>query len=189
MKNNCLCLWCWWCLISSKSFHLFPSLYQLNYILFHSDIYSNVWHLALKNTGSFSKPLYRLDYLHSEWWRGGIFFLPKWIHFISSWEIVEECVILLVEGCSLIQSAMKYNWITLSEFASYRHLLKYSTVSFYLSQISLIKPTSRQRGRTNHCLLRVKTCLVQDAKLDHILPCLFRDSQGWWQSSSCTTVL
>lgn len=51
-----------------------------------------------------------------------------------------EFVILLVEGCSLIQYAMECNMIPLSEFASFRHLFKYSedSAGLYSNQISLI---------------------------------------------------
>lgn len=124
------------------------------------------------------------------------FFYPKWIHFISSWEIQGECVILLVEGCSLIQSAMKCNWIAISEFASFGHLFKYSknSGSFYSNQISLISTVAREKELITVCLESEPAYLGlvnlwTRTWTSHFAMSYFLNSQGWWQSSSCTTVL
>lgn len=115
-----------WCLITSKSFNVFLSFYQINYILFHSDIYSKVRHLAFEKHWHILKTPLQTGlsafWMMKQWY----FFYPKWIHFISSWEKLGDCVVLLVEGCSLIQCVMKCNWIPLGEFASFWQLFKYS---------------------------------------------------------------
>lgn len=109
-------------LISSKSFHLLLWLYRINHILFHSDIYSKVRRLAFEKH-SFTD----LDYLHSEWWRRGFLSFQNEYFSFHLGEILGEYVILTVEGCSLIQYAMKYNWylfVSLSVSGFYSNIRK-----------------------------------------------------------------
>lgn len=138
-----------------------------------------------------------MDYLHSEWWRGAFYFCLTWIHFISSWGILEEYVILFVEGCSLSQYAKKYNWyllVSLSVLGIYSNALKKLCIFLFKPNIT-DKHAFRQRGGTNHCLLGVNPAYLglvnhwtKEMDITFCLSC-FLNSQVWWQSSSCTTVL